>query len=100
MPSFFYTDLKTPHKTLALPLWPHLAATLAERRGFGNAEGWEKAQLVVYDFDSLTDSDFIGQAQLGSWTEGKGSHERVFCVFACVMFFVLFVEVGGDCRSL
>eukprot|EP00434_Breviolum_minutum_P011502 symbB.v1.2.010141.t1/scaffold618.1/size180184/18 len=31
------------------------------RHRFGNPNGWKKAQLVVYDFDSMTDSDFIGQ---------------------------------------
>lgn len=31
------------------------------RHRFGNPIGWKKAQLVVYDFDSMTDSDFIGQ---------------------------------------
>ena len=34
-----------------------------EAKGFGNPNGWKKAQLVVYDFDSMTDSDFIGQAR-------------------------------------
>ena len=35
-------------------------------KGFGNPIGWKKAQLVVYDFDSMTDSDFIGQGCTGS----------------------------------
>ena len=30
--------------------------------GFGNAHGWKQLQLAVYDFDSATESDFMGQA--------------------------------------
>ena len=33
-------------------------------QGFGNPHGWQRVQLAVYDFDSLTESDFMGQAGL------------------------------------
>lgn len=31
---------------------------------FGNAEGWHEVSLVVYDFDSCTPNDYIGQARV------------------------------------
>eukprot|EP00913_Durusdinium_trenchii_P018770 g17638.t1 len=36
-------------------------AARAYRHRFGNSDSWAKVQLVVYDFDSMTDSDFMGQ---------------------------------------
>mmetsp|Transcript_28086 Transcript_28086/g.93282 ORF Transcript_28086/g.93282 Transcript_28086/m.93282 type:complete len:904 (+) Transcript_28086:58-2769(+) len=39
-------------------------ASRCYRHRFGSANGWLKADIVVYDFDSMTDSDFIGQVSL------------------------------------
>lgn len=36
-------------------------AVRAYRHRFGNPHGWQRVQLAVYDFDSLTESDFMGQ---------------------------------------
>jgi len=39
-------------------------ATRAYQHRFGNSDGWGTVQLAVYDFDSITENDFLGQVTI------------------------------------
>jgi len=39
-------------------------ATRSYQHRFGNSDGWATAQLAVYDFDSMTENDFLGEVTI------------------------------------